>query len=168
MKRMRKIVAWMLLFVLVLTSVPSFETDAKVISEDGVVINVLDYGADPTGEADSTEAIWNALQAAKEAEADGTQVTLEFPKGEYHIYKDKAQKREYHTSNTNSIQNPIKTIGFLIEDHENLTIDGKGSLFIYRQLSGRKGRRSGILLLQLLQTAQRWSVRDDLPHNRSL
>ena len=126
MKHMKKIVAWLLLFVLVFTSVPSFLTNA----EEGKVINVLDYGADPTGEADSTEAIWDALQAAKEAEADGSHVTLEFPEGEYHIYKDKAQTREYHTSNTNSIENPVKTIGILLEEHENLTIDGNGSLFM--------------------------------------
>ena len=65
MKRMKKIVAWMLLFVLVFTSVPSFETAAKEASEDDVVINALDYGVDPTGEADSTVAIQNAFAAAK-------------------------------------------------------------------------------------------------------
>ena len=129
MKRMKKIVAWMLLFVLVFTSVPSFETAAKEASEDDVVINALDYGVDPTGEADSTVAIQKAFAAAKEAEADGKKVTLEFPEGEYHIYKDYAEKRQYHTSNTNSIENPTKTIGLLIEGHENLTVDGNGSLF---------------------------------------
>ena len=55
---------------------------------------------------------------------------MEFPKGEYHIYKAKAQLREYHTSNTNSIEHPEKTIGILVEGHENLTIDGNGSLFM--------------------------------------
>ena len=98
---------------------------------DGIHINVLDYGADPTGVRDSTTAIWEALQAAKEAEDDGkNQVILDFPKGEYHIYKDHAQVREYHTSNTNSIQSPEKTIGILIEGHKNLTINGNDSLFM--------------------------------------
>ena len=128
MKQKRKFLAWLLLLALVFTSIPAIPASAE--NEADKVINVLDYGADPTGEADSTEAIWNALQAAKEAEADGSSVTLEFPEGEYHIYKDKAQKREYHTSNTNSIENPVKTIGFLVEEHENLTIDGNGSLFM--------------------------------------
>ncbi|MFQ8704956.1 MAG: NPCBM/NEW2 domain-containing protein, partial [Thomasclavelia sp.] len=101
------------------------------IQNDGIHINVLDYGADPTGVKDSTTAIWDALQAAKEAEDDGkNQVILDFPKGEYHIYKDYAQVREYHTSNTNSIQSPEKTIGILIEGHKNLTINGNDSLFM--------------------------------------
>lgn len=94
------------------------------------VIDVTDYGADPTGVKDSTEAVWDALQAAKTMEKDGESVTLNFPKGEYHIYKDHAQVREYHTSNTNSIQSPQKTIGILIDGHENLTVEGNDSLFM--------------------------------------
>lgn len=99
-------------------------------ADDTAVLNALDYGADPTGASDSTVAIQKALADAKELEDQGKSVTLEFPCGEYHIYKDKAFTREYHTSNTNSIENPVKTIGLLIEEHENLTIDGKGSLFM--------------------------------------
>ena len=98
------------------------------LQNDEIHINVLDYGADPRGIKDSTAAVWDALQAAKEAEKDGqNHVVLDFPKGEYQIYKDKAQVREYHTSNTNSIQSPEKTIGILIEDHKNLTINGNDS-----------------------------------------
>ena len=97
----------------------------------GVVIDATDYGADPTGEEDSAQAIWTAFEAAKEASENGTKsVTVSFPKGEYHIYKDYAQTREYHTSNTNSIENPTKTIGLLIENQENFTLDGNGSLFM--------------------------------------
>ena len=98
--------------------------------ENEVIIDVTDYGADPSGINDSTEAIYNALEAAKEEGKDGKAVTVNFPKGEYHIYKDKAQQREYHTSNTNSIQNPTKYIGILIENQENLTIEGNDSLFM--------------------------------------
>ena len=58
----------------------------------GVVIDATDYGADPTGEEDSAQAIWTAFEAAKEASENGTKsVTVSFPKGEYHIYKDYAQ-----------------------------------------------------------------------------
>lgn len=95
------------------------------------VINPVDFGADPTGARDSTRAIWDAFEAAKKAVQDGAEsVVVSFPKGEYHIYKDYAQKREYHTSNTNSTQSPEKTIGLLIEDQENFTLDGNGSLFM--------------------------------------
>lgn len=102
----------------------------RVEAEEEYVIDVTDYGADPTGVKDSTEAVWDALQAAKTMEKDGESVTLNFPKGEYHIYKDHAQVREYHTSNTNSIQSPQKTIGILIDGHENLTVEGNDSLFM--------------------------------------
>lgn len=105
--------------------------DKKGTTKSGIVIDVLEYGADPTGINDSAEAIWKALEEAKKVSDGGKNaVTLNFPKGEYHIYKDKAQQREYHTSNTNSIENPIKTIGILIEGQKNLTIEGNGSRFM--------------------------------------
>lgn len=98
---------------------------------EDVVIDATDYGADPTGEKDSTQAIQEAFAAAKQATEDGAaSVTVNFPEGEYHIYKDYAATREYHTSNTNSIENPTKTIGLLIEDQENFTLEGNGSLFM--------------------------------------
>ncbi len=58
-----------------------------------VTINPVDYGADPTGQNDSAEAVWHAFEAAKEATANGaSHVTVEFPEGEYHIYKDRDRK----------------------------------------------------------------------------
>ena len=38
----------------------------------GVVIDATDYGADPTGEEDSAQAIWTAFEAAKDASENGT------------------------------------------------------------------------------------------------
>ena len=130
MGNIRRIIAWILVFCMMLSALPAMAPRAAAEAADAAVLNVLDYGADPTGAADSAVAIQNALAAAKELEAQGKSVTLEFPRGEYHIYKDKALKREYHTSNTNSIENPVKTIGLLIEGHSNLTIDGQDSLFM--------------------------------------
>ena len=131
MAKLNRALAWILVFCMILSAMPSLSLRASAEpTGDAVVVSVLDYGADPTGAADSTVAIQKALDAAKELENQGKSVTLEFPYGEYHIYKDKAFTREYHTSNTNSIENPIKTIGLLIEEHQNLTIDGKGSLFM--------------------------------------
>ncbi|MBQ8355240.1 MAG: S-layer homology domain-containing protein [Oscillospiraceae bacterium] len=128
MGNLRKLVAWVLVFAMVLSAVPKLSASAE--EAGSAVLSALDFGADPTGAADSTVAIQKALAAAKELEEQGKAVTLVFPQGEYHIYKDKAETREYHTSNTNSIENPIKTIGLLIEEHKNLTIDGQGSLFM--------------------------------------
>ncbi len=131
MKQTRRLLAWALLLSMVLGLLPSLPAAVRAAGTgEDVVLNAMDYGADPTGAVDSTEAIQAALEAAREYEAAGKSVTLRFPRGEYHIYKDKAQTREYHTSNTNSIENPVKTIGLLIEEHKKLTIDGEGSLFM--------------------------------------
>ena len=104
---------------------------SEVQAGEAVVIHAEDYGADPTGENDSTQAIQDAFAAAKEATANGaSSVTVDFPKGTYQIYKDKALTREYHTSNTNSTSYPTKTIGILIEGQENFTLEGNDSLFM--------------------------------------
>lgn len=95
------------------------------------IIYAADYGADPSGCTDSAEAVIAALDAAREQrEKTGRPVRLVFEKGEYHIYKDHASVREIHTSNTNSIDYPEKTIGILIENQQDLTIEGNGSLFM--------------------------------------
>lgn len=91
------------------------------------ILRVTDYGADPAGEQDSTQAVQAVLEAARNTSGP---VTLLFPKGEYHFYKDFAPKRLYHTSNTDSCSHPEKTIAILIEDQEDLTLDGDGSLFL--------------------------------------
>ena len=106
---------------------PLYARDA----EESQVIQATDYGADPTGTKDSTQAIQKALAAAKELrETSGKPVTVSFEKGEYQIYKDFAQKREIHTSNTSSTDYPTKTIGILIEEQQDLTLEGNGSLFM--------------------------------------
>lgn len=98
---------------------------------DSIIIDVTDYGANPTENIDNAKAIYKALQACSEkSKSSGKNVILNFPKGEYHIYKDYSQEREYHTSNTNSIENPVKTITILIENQKNITIEGNGSIFI--------------------------------------
>ena len=131
MGKIKRALAWVLVLTMILSAMPllPLRVAAETVG-DTVVLSALDFGADPTGATDSAVAIQNALAAAKELEDAGKSVTLQFPTGEYHIYKDKSLTREYHTSNTNSIENPIKTIGLLVEGHRNLTIDGKGSLFM--------------------------------------
>lgn len=91
------------------------------------VLDIRDFGGDASGKNDSTVPIQKALEEAKKI--DGP-VRLFFPKGEYHVYKDFATQRDYHTSNTSSLGNPTKWIGILIEDQKDLTIDGGGSTFI--------------------------------------
>ncbi|MCI9426673.1 MAG: hypothetical protein HFI81_02805 [Eubacterium sp.] len=59
------------------------------------IIHAEEYGADPYESKDSAQAIQRAFEAAREAkEAGAAKVVVDFPKGEYHIYKDYAEKRE--------------------------------------------------------------------------
>ncbi|MEG2080920.1 MAG: hypothetical protein RRZ68_05105, partial [Oscillospiraceae bacterium] len=77
---------------------------------------------------DCAKAIIKALDDIK---SFNEECTLVFEKDVYHIYKDFCQKRIYHTSNTDSVKFPEKTIGFLIEQQQNLTIEGNGCEFIF-------------------------------------
>ena len=83
-----------ILTILLVLSMCIHGTNINVYAlESDIIIDVTDYGADPSGINDSTEAIYDALEAAKVAGQGGQSVTVNFPKGEYHIYKDKAQQK---------------------------------------------------------------------------
>ena len=75
-----------------------------------------------------------AIEAAKEVNGP---VVLDFPKGEYQIYPDHAQKRELYISNTLSRNNgdrgtyKMKNIGILLENMENVTLEGNQSSLIF-------------------------------------
>lgn len=98
---------------------------------DAVVINVTDYGADPSGARDSAVAVQKAIEAVRALE--GQPVILNFPQGEYHIYPENAAKRDLYVSNTcGTDQNyKNKTIGILLEDLNNVTVEGNDSLFMF-------------------------------------
>lgn len=100
--------------------------------KEEAVIYASDYGADPTGTFDSAQAVIDTFAAAKAAsEAGAKSVRVEFEKGTYQIWKDKCEVRLAHTSNTSSTDGyGMKTIGLLIEEQENLTVEGNDALFM--------------------------------------
>ena len=135
-KTWRGAVSWLCIIALVLTScfaTFALPTDAFA-SEEGTVIDVTDFGADPSGEADSAVPIQKAIEAAKEV--DGP-VTIHFPKGEYNIWPDDAITRRIYISNsttpssTELEENSIRTIGILLEDMQDVTLDGGGSKLLF-------------------------------------
>lgn len=91
-------------------------------------INILDFNGDGNGKKCNAVPLKNALDSIRAFDEEST---LFFPKGEYHFYKENCPHRVVHTSNTNSCQYPDKTFGFLIENCQNLTVDGNGSIFIF-------------------------------------
>ncbi len=53
-----------------------------------------------------------------------------FPKGEYHFFKEYSQHKVYHMTNTDSFVIPNKHFAVLIEDKDDITIDGNDSVFV--------------------------------------
>ena len=105
-----------------------FTLPKTVQASDVHTIDVTEFGADPSGKNDSTQAFAKALEAAKLVEGD---VEIEFPYGEYRFDKDHATTKVIHTSNTSSRSYPEKKIAMLIEEAENLTIEGNGSTLLF-------------------------------------
>lgn len=133
----RKALSALLTLALLLGLVTPITPVARAAAEDsGVTFNVLDYGADPTGAKESSHAVQDALAAAAE-EDPATHKTIYFPKGEYHFYAGYSAVRRLYASNTlswNEAHNlgyQDKYIGILVENMENVTIDGGGSKFIF-------------------------------------
>ena len=55
---------------------------------------------------------------------------LSFEKQEYHFYKDFSDQREIHMSNTDSLKNPKKYFAMLLENLNDITIQGNGAVFV--------------------------------------
>ncbi|MGW6771177.1 right-handed parallel beta-helix repeat-containing protein [Streptomyces sp. NPDC055037] len=103
---------------------------AAVVDNTGrTVIDVTDFGADPSGKADSAEAVDAAIAHAKTV---GGPTTLHFPSGKYHIWPERTPKRELYVSNTVGSDQAFKTknIGILIEDMRDVVVDGGGSTIV--------------------------------------
>lgn len=131
----KKLVAFLMA---VCMAVPSFGTVGATVEaadkEEAKVIDVTKYGADPTGATDSTPAIKKAIEAAKKVtKKSDTPVVIDFPEGRYDIYPDQAEERELYISNTVGTNQTYKDkkIGILIEDMDNVTVEGNDSLFMF-------------------------------------
>lgn len=138
-RRKRKVKKKLVAFLMaVCMAVPSFGTVGATVEaadkEEAKVIDVTKYGADPTGATDSTPAIKKAIEAAKKVtKKSDTPVAIDFPEGRYDIYPDQAEERELYISNTVGTNQTYKDkkIGILIEDMDNVTVEGNDSLFMF-------------------------------------
>ena len=59
-------------------------------TEKNYVVYVTDFGADPTGQTDSAEAVIRAMEQAKKIRREDPEgrITLDFPRGTYQFYPD--------------------------------------------------------------------------------
>lgn len=83
-------------------------------------IKVDDFGLAKNFSAPITEAI----KTMKNGD------TLVFENKEYHFFKDYSQYKDIHFTNTDSFQNPRKYFGILIENLDDITIEGNGATFV--------------------------------------
>lgn len=129
-----RILAWLMALALFASVLPPVEAQAaKKKAAADVTIDVTEYGAKKDTGEDNAEAIIKAVEAAKKESDKGKSVVINFPKGRYDIYPDKIPERELYVSNTVGDESGYKNkkIGILIEDMDNVTVEGNGSLFMF-------------------------------------
>ena len=76
------------------------------------------------------DASFEVLNALREVEQSDKPCVISFEKGEYNFYPDKAFEKYCHFSNH---CDALARIAFYINNANNLTIDGNGSMFIFHQ-----------------------------------
>lgn len=94
------------------------------------MIDIKKYGIEPNTNKDMTEKFLNLLEDLRGVEGDKL---IDLPKGEYHLYVEKAKRRIYYITNTVSQKEmaiPERKIALHIKNTSNLTIDGNGSTLI--------------------------------------
>ncbi|MEU3986622.1 glycosyl hydrolase family 28-related protein [Streptomyces sp. NPDC026672] len=93
------------------------------------VVEVTDFGADPTGRSDSAAAVAAAVAHAKKLHRP---TTIHFAPGTYQMYPEHTPKRELYVSNTLGTDQSLKTknIGILIEDMHDVVVDGGGATIL--------------------------------------
>ncbi|XKK60687.1 alpha-1,3-galactosidase [Streptomyces sp. ARC32] len=91
---------------------------------------MADFGADPTGRRDSAAGIRAAVAHAKALDRP---TRIHFSPGTYQIWPEQTAKRELYVSNTSGTDQAVKTknIGILIEDMDDVVVDGGGSKLVY-------------------------------------
>ena len=126
----KKIIVFFMLSTLIISNISSTTFTVFASDDNDVIIYARDYGVDSTGKNDNAKALVKAFEAVKKLGKQGKNVTLKFDNGIYQVHKENSQIREIHTSNTDSVRFPNKSIGILIEGQKNLTVDGGGAQFI--------------------------------------
>lgn len=105
------------------------EPSASAATTPRVDVNVTSFGADPTGKADSAQAVKAAIKRVKRLSNQGKATRLVFPTGTYQLYPEHAEVRELYVSNTVGANQTYrnKTIAMLAEGVHDVIIDGQGS-----------------------------------------
>lgn len=132
---MKKIISFLLSASLIFSAgMPQMTVRAEDVTdaEPATVISASDekYQPDTAHGNDWSAAIQSMIADAKKI--DGP-VILDFPKDTYNLYPDQAYHKELYISNTVGANQSYKNknIGFLLEEMEDVTVEGNGSLFLF-------------------------------------
>jgi alpha-L-fucosidase 2 len=93
-------------------------------------VDVTEFGVKPGSGEDAAGGIKKAIAAC----AGKGPVVLNFPKGRYDLWPERAEKRKFFISNTSSESedsSKLYAIGLLFEDKKHVVIEGNGSLFVF-------------------------------------
>lgn len=117
-----------LAFAGAVTPQPAFAADSTP-----TIVDVSTHGIQPNTGNDAAAAIQATIAKAKESTANGGSAVVRFPQGRYDIYPDKSAERTFYVSDTVGEREAYKNkkIGVLVEDAQNITIDGGGSTFVF-------------------------------------
>lgn len=94
------------------------------------VASITDFNIVPDSGEDVTAAFRSALESCREKKVD----TLKLSPGRYDFWPDDAVRREIYISNTSTEEecpSKVKTLGILLEDQNDLVIDGCGADLIF-------------------------------------
>ena len=113
--------------MIVVALLAAFTASAQVGRD---TVYVSEFGVKPYSYENAARGIAAALEACRER---GARV-LAFDGGRYDIWPEGAARREWFISNTSTeIECPskVKTVGVLIEDMHDLTVEGNGALLMF-------------------------------------
>lgn len=99
-------------------------------AEQKDTIFVRDYGIRPDSHENQTVRLQQAIADCRRLNAK----VLQFEEGRYDFWPDGAVRREYFISNTSSegeCPSKVKTIGIMLDNIDNLTIDGNGAALVF-------------------------------------
>lgn len=100
-----------------------------LLSAKDVTFNMSDFGVRPNSSVNSSPLVERALSEISNRIGVGDNIVIEFEKGTYNFYPDGSAQKEYYVSNHDQV-NP-KFVGIAIENLNNVTLDGKGSDFLF-------------------------------------
>lgn len=100
-----------------------------LLSAKDVTFSMSDFGVRPNSSVNSSPLVERALSEISNRIGVGDNIVIEFEKGTYNFYPDGSAQKEYYVSNHDQV-NP-KFVGIAIENLNNVTLDGKGSDFLF-------------------------------------